>query len=271
MTFRELLDAGDLTGAIEELNRQVKAKPADASLRVSLFELLCFEGDLERAAKQLEVIAVQKSGPAAELAAQQYRDLLDAERMRRNVFHGDALPKFLLPPPPYVEAHVLLIKKLQTSPAEGAALLTAAEEQFPALTGHAGEKAFGACRDADDRIGPVLEVFHGPNYVWLPLEQIAQLQVAEPKSARDLLWARVRVQTYEQSVGDVVVPTLYVDSHRQADQRIRLGRVTEWEMVADLLVRGMGQRVFLLDDREVPFLELRDLQFEAVAGAADHA
>ena len=265
MEIRELLNSGHLDQAIEELTRQVKSRPADVSLRVSLFELLCFAGALDRAGKQLEVIGTQGTGAIAEVALQIYRDLLAAERMRREVFHGTALPRFLLPPPPYIESHVLLVKKLQSAPGEALALLPAAEEEFPALQGRIGEQPFSSFRDADDRIGPILEVFHGPDYVWLPLEQIKQFQVSEPKSIRDLLWARVKVETYEQSVGDVVVPALYVDSYQHADEQVRLGRITGWEIVEDQLVHGAGQRVFLIDDREVPLLELRDVQLAPAA------
>ena len=269
MTFRELLDAGDLGSAIDDLTRQVKARPADTSLRVSLFELLCFTGDLDRAGKQLEVVGAQASGPGGELAVQGYRDLISAERARRDVFHAGALPKFLLPPPPYVEAHVIIIKKLQREPADAVAMLPAAEEQFPALAGATPTQSFASFRDADDRIAPVLEVFHGANYVWLPLEQIAHIQVTEPKSIRDLLWARARVETYEQSVGDVVVPALYVDSHLHGDANVRLGRATEWQLVEEQLVAGVGRRVFLLDDKEVSLLEVRDLQFTMARGVAE--
>lgn len=265
MPIKELLNAGRLGQAIEELTQQVKGRPADTSLRVSLFELLCFAGALDRAGKQLEVIATQGSGMVAEVAVQVYRDLLAAEQSRRDVFHGNALPRFLLPPPPYIEAHVLMVKKMQDAPAEALALLPAAEEEFPALPGRIAERSFSSIRDADDRLGPILEVFHGADYVWLPLEQIKQFQVSEPRSIRDLLWARVKIETYDQSVGDVVVPALYVDSYRHPNDQVRLGRLTEWEMVQDQLVWGSGQRMFLIDDREVPLLELRDVQLAPAA------
>ena len=269
MTFRELLDAGDLNGAIDELSRQLKAKPTDTSLRVSLFELLCFTGDLDRAAKQLEVVGTQASGAGGELAVQGYRDLLAAERARRDVFHGGALPKFLLSPPRYVETHVLMIKKLQNEPADAVAMLPEAEEQFPALTGTAPDQSFSVFRDADDRIAPVLEVFHGANYVWLPFEQITHIQVSDPKSIRDLLWVRARVETCEQSVGDIVIPALYVDSHVHEDANVRLGRTTEWQLIEQQLVAGVGRRVFLIDDKEASLLELRDLRFQTARGAAE--
>jgi type VI secretion system protein ImpE len=268
MTPRELLNAGHLGQAIQELTQQVKARPTDTSLRVFLFELLSFEGAWDRADKQLDVIATQADGAVAELAVQVYRDLIAAERVRRAVFHGDALPKFLLSPPSYIDQSVLLVKKMVAAPKEAVALLPAAEELYPALAGRFGDSLFSTFRDADDRLAPVLEVFHGADYVWLPLEQIGRLQVSEPKSLRDLLWARAKVETYEQSVGDVFVPALYVDTHTHADDQVRLGRMTNWQAIEDQLVCGAGQRVFLVDHEERSLLELRDVQFDRVGDKA---
>ena len=59
MTAKELLDAGKLSAAIEQLNKEVKARPADGRLRIFLFELVCFAGDYQRADRQLEVIGHQ--------------------------------------------------------------------------------------------------------------------------------------------------------------------------------------------------------------------
>src|SRR5262249_3848652 len=130
------------------------------------------------------------------------------------------------------------------------------------------DRSFKSCRDADDRIGPILELFHGGSYVWLPVEQITHLQISEPKSARDLLWARAKGETYEQSGGDVFLPTPDVHSYTNANQAVRLGRVTEWQLIGDQLVWGTGQRVLLLDDQEVSFLELRDLRLQPSAAGA---
>ncbi len=268
MTPREALDAGHLAQAIQLLTNEVKARPADASLRVFMFELLSFDGDFDRAAKQLEVVSGQGGTVGAELAIQVYRDLLTAERTRRAVFHGDALPKFLLAPPAYIDRYVMLVKKLQDAPKDAVALLPQAEEEYPAIAGRLGDGRFAAFRDADDRLAPVLEVFHGADYLWIPLEQITHLQIHEPKSLRDLIWARARIETYERSVGDVFVPALYVDTPSHGDDQVRLGRMTDWRAVEDQLVAGAGRRVFLADDREVSLMELRDLEFDAVGEKA---
>jgi type VI secretion system protein ImpE len=261
MNAKELLDAGQLGEAVQAVTQEVRQRPADTSLRVMLFELLCFEGAFDRAAKQLDVIAGQGTNLASELAVQVYKDLLAAEQTRHSVFHGAALPKFVLTPPAYADRYVVLVKKLQQAPAEAAALLAEAEESFPASAGSREGGTFSAFRDADDRLGPMLEVFHGRDYLWVPIEQIARLQVSEPKSLRDLIWARARLEMVEQPVGDVFIPALYVDSAANADPHVRLGRLTTWQAVEDQLVYGAGRRMFLVDGEEQSLLEMRDVAF----------
>jgi type VI secretion system protein ImpE len=68
-------------------------------------------------------------------------------------------------------------------------------------------------------------------------------------------------------VGDVFVPALYVGSHGNEDDQVRLGRMTSWRAIEDQLVAGAGQRVFLVDDDEVSLLELRDVEFDRPDGA----
>src|SRR5262245_39051146 len=133
MTPKELLDAGRLDEAVHELTQQVKAKPTDTPLRVFLFELICFQGDFDRATKQLDVIANQGSGIDSQLAVQVYRDLIAAEATRRQVFHDAALPKFLLSPPPYADQYVMLVKKLSQSAGDALAILAEAEELSPSM------------------------------------------------------------------------------------------------------------------------------------------
>ena len=150
---KALLDAGRLGEAIQELNQQVKARPADASLRVFLFELLCFDGNLDRADKQLDFLATQAGDAGGELAVQIYRALITAEKTRRTVFRGDGLPKFVTPPGSHVEQSLLLLKKLHTSPADVAALLEEVEAT-PAIGGQRGDAVFSSFRDADDPSSP---------------------------------------------------------------------------------------------------------------------
>src|SRR5262252_2662087 len=97
-TAKTLFDAGQLDAAVQELTKDLKNRPADIALRTFLFELLCFQGALDRAARQLDVLGTQSNDPGVQLAIQAYRMLLAAEEQRRQVFHGSALPKFVATP-----------------------------------------------------------------------------------------------------------------------------------------------------------------------------
>ena len=100
MNARELFDQGDLRGAIDTCNQEVRADPQDAVKRSLLFELLCFAGDLERADKQLDVIAHLDA--KTEPAVQVYHNVVFAEGRRRKVLVGESQPEFLLDPPAHV-------------------------------------------------------------------------------------------------------------------------------------------------------------------------
>jgi type VI secretion system protein ImpE len=264
-SVKALVDSGRLTEGIATLTQEVKTHPADGRLRVFLFELLCFQGDLDRATKQLDVLSTQTTKAGEEMTVQVYRGLLAAEGRRRDVFHGPALPKFVTPPPPHVEQHVILVKKLQTSASDAVALVGAAEESTEATAGDRSGKPFANLRDADDRLGSVLEVFHGTEYLWVPINQIASLEIVPPKKLRDLMWAQARLEVHGQPVGDVFVPALYVDSYRHADEQVRLGRLTEWTAIEERMVTGTGQRQFLVDDAEVGLFDLGRVSFATTA------
>ena len=265
MTPKELLDLGRLDEAVETLTGEVKAHPSDTSLRVFLFELLSLSGDLERAARHLEVIALQGDVVTNSIAVQVYRQLLTAEHVRRQVFHGEALPKFVLTPPAYLDNYVVLLKTLARRTKDVASAAAAAEDGLPDISGRFGEREFSTIRDADDRVAPVIEVFHGADYLWLPIEQVTRLRVTRPRNLRDLVWTHATVETYESSVGDVFVPALYVDTHAHTDNQVRLGRMTAWEAVDDAIVCGAGLRTFLVDDEEVSLFDLQNLEIAATA------
>jgi type VI secretion system protein ImpE len=262
LNAKALFEAGRLAEAVQELNRELKSRPADNALRVFLFELLCFQGDLERAAKQLDVIAAQSGDAGTELAVHVYRGLLSAEAQRRSVFHGDGLPKFVTPPRAHVERYLLMLKKLgSAAPDEIGAMLEEAEEESPSLGGERQGQAFSSFRDADDRVASVLEVYHAGEYLWVPLDQITRLAIKPPEKLRELMWVQARLAIVGQPEGDVFIPTLYTDSHRHTDDKVKLGRLTEWEALHDRMVLGMGQRVFLVDDAEIALLDLGEVSF----------
>jgi type VI secretion system protein ImpE len=263
---KELLEAGNLTAAIEQLNHDVRSHPTDPQLRTFLFELLCFAGDYQRATRQLDVLAHQSV--AAEVGVQAYRNVLAAEEARQRLFTQGLQPHFLFPPPPYVHFHLEAVNRLrQHQLAEAKALLEQSERSRPLLTGRLAGQAFGNFRDSDDLLGPCLEVFVHHNYVWLPFAQIKHLTTPPPKRLRDLLWSPATLEAHSGPVGEVFLPVLYVDSSAHADDQIKLGRMTDWQDVGEGLARGIGQRVFLMDGNDWALLEVREIAFEPAANA----
>jgi type VI secretion system protein ImpE len=263
MDAQELFRLGYLGDAVAELTKEIKAAPADPHLRSFLFELLCFQGEYDRAAKQLSAISSLTGKMETELGAALYSNLLTAERTRQAFFRGSALPKFFTSPPDYIERYAVLVSKAAEDPSQAEKLLAEAEEGTPSFSGRACEAVFAAFRDADDRIAPVFEVFQGTDYLWLPIEQVKQIQIPAPRKLRDLIWINARITT-EWANMDVFMPALYPESYTSEEEEVRLGRKTEWCLLGEGIVIGRGQRVFLVDDREVPLLQMQNADFHSL-------
>ena len=231
MNAQELYRAGRLGEALKALSAEVRDNPTDARRRTFLFELLCFAGEYSRADKQLEVLA--QAGPSSEIGVLLYRSALFAERQRQDLFESGSYPnKVVLP------------------------------ERICAING----KSFKSFSDADPRIGARLELFAAGNYLLLPFEHIASIHIEPPKRLRDLLWTPAAVRTMPSfkgtELGEVMLPVLSPFSWKHPDDAVRLGRATVWEeneSIDDQI--PIGQKMWLADDEEIPFLELRSLEF----------
>ena len=256
----ELLAAGRLQPAIDEITGEVKANPTDANRRTFLFELLCFAGDWDRAERQLDIIGEQS--PKAAVGAEVYRNNIRAERARTRLFSDGLRPHFLFDPPPYVNSHLEAICQIAEGQFERAReLLDRAERQRAALQGKLNDKDFLDFRDYDDVVAPVLELIAGDQYLWLPFEQIKELQIPKPSRLRDLIWPEAKLVTNEGSLGEVFLLALYHGSPVAVDDRVKLGRMTEWSTLGDRLYSGAGLRLFLVDDQDRPIFEANKIEF----------
>ena len=266
-TVKELLEKGSLAGAIEEQTRQVKENPGDIHARTSLFELLCFAGDWDRAEKQLGALATPGENAQANMQQQMalmvYQSNLAGERARAKVFQEGGRPHFLRPAPDYVEKHVLAIEAIRAGRLpEARELLDQAEEARPSLPGKADGEPFADFRDFDDLLGPVLEILFRGQYTWLPYEQIRKIKITEPKKLRDLIWSSASVEADDGTEGDVFIPALYPGSARHENELVRLGRMTDWKPLTEDLVVGVGLRSFLIDEEDKGFFETRTIEFD---------
>jgi hypothetical protein len=130
MTAEELLKAGHLSAAVEQLNQEVRSRPSDIQRRTFLFELLCFTGDCQRAQRQLDVLGHQSA--TAEIGVQVYRHILTAEQARQRLFSEGVQPNFLFPPPSYVHLHLEALQQLcNPQPAGAVALLDQSQRSQP--------------------------------------------------------------------------------------------------------------------------------------------
>lgn len=260
---KELLAAGKLGEAIDELLREVKASPNDAAMRTFLFELSCIAGDWERAERQLDVIGHQSA--EAELGVMVYRANIKAEQERRRVFAEGVQPHFLREPPAYVDLHVAALNQmLQGKMTEARASLDRAEEERPAIAGKIDGKEFQDFRDYDDFVAPVLELIVKDKYAWLPFEQIKRIEISPPRQLRDMLWASARIEALDGTIGEVYVPTLYAGSSSAVNDQVRLGRMTDWKELGDELYTAVGLRLFLVDGEDKSLFEAKAVEFAEV-------
>src|SRR5215470_10226768 len=231
MNPQELYRAGHLTDAIKALSAELRENPTDVRRRTFLFELLCFAGEYERADKQ------------SEMGVLLYRSALYAERQRQDVFERGQFPS------------------------------EQADDDSPDRGGTANGKSFSYFSDADPRTGAKLEIFPAGNYLLLPLEHIASIEIPPPTKLRDLIWTPAAVRTTPAfkgtELGEVLLPVLAPFSWRHPDETVRLGRMTVWEKAEGSEYQvPFGQKMWLVDDEEIPFLELRALEFNPASVAA---
>jgi type VI secretion system protein ImpE len=239
-TARRWFEQGEVRKAQEELSLYLRDHPADIAQRTFLFELLCFSGAFERAEKQLAVLA--QGNPQAEMGAVLYYSALHAEKTRH-----DLLERFAVPNPPS-----------SASP-----------------SGRLNGQAFRSLRDGDPDFGSRLEVFAAGVYLLVPFEHIASVEMAAPQRLRDTLWMPALLRmgpTFQgRELGEVLIPVVYPFSWKHANESVWLGRVTDW--VEDEQGREYlsGQRTLLMDDEEIPFLEVRSMEFTASEAATPAA
>jgi type VI secretion system protein ImpE len=241
LTYKQLIDAGKVREALDMLAAHLRNKPTDTEARSALFELLCFAGEFERAEKHLNLLA--NSSDKAKMGAILYLTATHAERQRHEMYKTQSFPKS-----------------------------TATSK----LTGKLNGKPFSEIRDADPDLGPRLEVFGAGSYMWVQFAHIASLTIEPPKRLRDTFWAPAVLRTGPQFPGqemvEVLLPVVYPFSHTFEDQNVWMGRQTVWVEDDNGSSYPLGQKMLIVDGEEVPFLEVRSLEFDIDENAtpADH-
>jgi len=95
------------------------------------------------------------------------------------------------------------------------------------------------------------------------MERVESMEFRAPTRPRDLLWRRVHMVVQGGPDGEVFIPSLYAGTHQDEDDRVRLGRATDWRGGQDSPVRGIGQRTFLVGNEDKTILSMREISFTA--------
>jgi len=223
--------------------------------------VLTFCGEWGKAEQHLDAVAVQDS--SKETGVQVYKNLLHAERERRDVSKLNRRPSFLPETPPYTEMYFAAWKEVMAKKIDEAeGLFGQIDAQLPTPSGTVDGRGFTGFRDTDTFLSLFLEAIVHERYVWIPLGSIAELSISSPKTLFDLLWIPARIMTWEGLSLSCYLPVLYPDSFIHEDERVRLGRMTDWIPLGGPFSQGMGQHVFQIGEEEKSLLEIREVVFK---------
>ena len=254
------LDAGNLKGAIDEAIKLVKTNPTNVPARTFLFELSCFSGDWDRAEKQLDAIGHQDGN--ALIGSVIFRQNFKCERDRANLFSHNSQPESAMPFPEHVKDLLRAVDLVRTGETAGAReLLDKVEEDRPAYPVTIDGEGYADFRDYNELTMCVFEVFVKDNYVWLPFDHVASIEFFEARSLRDVFWRQAKVEMVNGTSGEMFFPSLYLNTWKNEDDAVRLGRTVDWKDLGDDLYIGEGARIYWASGKDKPMSDIKSIVF----------
>ena len=256
MLAERFVREGNLQGALQEVQEQIRNRPEDSHYRAFLFQLLAVFGQWERALHQLNVLSNLETSawPMVHL----YREAIRCEVLRADVFAGRRQPLIFGEPPAWL-ALVLASLRLMAEGqyTQALALRQQAFELASTSAGTIDEQPFTWIADADTRLGPVLEIIVNGRYYWAPWQHIRAISISQVTDLRDLVWLPAHFTWINEGQAYGLIPTRYPDSEKAHDPSIQLARKTEWLELAEGIYHGLGQRMLATDQEEYPLLDIR--------------
>ncbi|WP_233838003.1 type VI secretion system accessory protein TagJ [Paraburkholderia sp. ZP32-5] len=252
------------TQTLAELKAQtidnVRRHPSNVRERWLLFELLCVDGEWERALQQLQTWATLE--PEGASRAHLYHGLIQSEMFRAEVFAGQRTPGEIDPLPTWVnsliEANVKLGKGDLIAADE---LRHAAFSAAPATRGRGARVGtFEWLADSDSRLGPVCELAVAGGYRWVPFDAMKSLTLGPTTTLIDLVWRSVIVGLRNATVLRGYLPVRYPGSE-SSPCATRLARETVWTDVGEAGVIALGQKTWCTDRGDFGLLDLDECHF----------
>jgi type VI secretion system protein ImpE len=264
------LRAGDPRAALQHLTSAVRAKPADAKLRIFMAQLLCVLGQWERAHTQLNVVADMDAETVA--MRETVGHAIRCELMRAKVFAGNRTPMVFGQPDEWLALLIeSLLQKGQGNAAMADDLATRAFDAAPEVSGKIDGAPFAWLADGDSRLGPVLEACVNGRYYWVPLSRLSRVEFDAPQDLRDCVWMPVTLMFSNGGETVALIPTRYPGSESSEDGAICLARKTVWLDAGNDRWHGLGQRVLVTDAGEHAIMAVRTIELGEVPAAAEAA
>lgn len=261
LSAEEYLGLGDLTEALNHLQDQIRAQPENVKHRIFLFQLLCVQGQWERALTQLTVASELDDSTLAMVSM--YRQVIACELFREQVFLGNKEPVIFGKPEEWI---ALLVQALKlTAQGEYSKSQQVRVQAFEAATVTSGvidEQPFEWFADSDSRLGPVMEVIIDGRYLWVPLENINTIVIDEPTDLRDVVWLPAHFAWHNGGENYVLIPSRYPQSYLH-EPLLALSRKTEWQDCGVDLFLGLGQKTWATNIDEYPVMDIRSIQFNS--------
>ncbi|MEW8334856.1 MAG: type VI secretion system accessory protein TagJ [Candidatus Thiodiazotropha sp.] len=262
MDAEELLQQGQLDEALQALQQAIRKEPSNVKLRIFLFQLLCVTGEWERALSQLDVAADMDSLNLP--MAQTYRQAIQCELFRKEVFNGARSPLIFGDPPEWAAFLIEALKHAGNGEySQSETLRNQAFESAPGSAGSIDGQPFEWIADADNRVGPMLEAIINGRYYWIPMQRLKEVGIEPPEDLRDMVWAPAHLTFENEGQAVALIPSRYPSTENESDAMLKLARKTEWHEPYPGLYSGLGQRMFTTDQDEYPLLGTRQIVFRA--------
>lgn len=254
----DLLRAGDLAGARAALIEAVRRAPGDPRARMFLFQLQCVAGEWDKALVQLRTLA--QLSPEAEMLGVAYRQAIEAERVREQVFAGEAQPAVLVSSSPWAgDVAAALGAFSQGRADEAEARRDAGLDAAPDTPGEVDGVAFDWIADADARFGPTFEAVIAGRWGLVPFEAVSSMISEGVKDLRDLVWYPVQIAFKTGQSVAAFLPARYPGTTSTGEADLLLARRTDWRD-GPAGQEGLGQRIWTLSDgSDLDLLSLRRL------------
>lgn len=261
MTTQELFAQGNLPALHQQVAADIRNHPQDAEARALFIQVLCLEGEWQRAATQAD--ALLKLHPASALFCTTISQLITAELKREAVFSGKAQPEWKGDKPAYAEDLCAAMGAYAGGHFAAAAAATARVQDAlePCPVSPDGAPALDWLIDADARLAGVVEYLKDEHYCLIAQGDIQSMEIAAPTHPVELLWPHVRITLRS---GEILVGRTtgrYPVCGAAVDPALLMMKEAAWQECAENLYLGSGQHCWSSPEDLIPLLSVSRLHF----------